>query len=69
MHNQHAGLSQQLAVQRITERQEQAAQARLAHWAGRSRHRRRRWLARQWLRLARRPGAGQPTVQHPHPVR
>ena len=31
MHNQQAGLSQQLAAQRITERQEQAAQARLAH--------------------------------------
>ena len=30
MNNQHAGLSQPLATQRITERQEQAAQARLA---------------------------------------
>jgi len=29
MSNQHAGLSQTLAEQRITERQEQAAQARL----------------------------------------
>ena len=30
MHNQHAGLSHLLATQRITERQEQAAQTRLA---------------------------------------
>jgi hypothetical protein len=33
MHNQHAGLSQQLAAQRMAERLEQAAQARLAHGA------------------------------------
>jgi hypothetical protein len=39
MHNQHAGLSQQLAAQHITERQNQAAQARLAQSAGRPRHR------------------------------
>jgi hypothetical protein len=57
MHNQHAGLSQQLATQRITERHEQAAQARLAHSAGRSRRRRHRWLlARGWWRLVGRPG-------------
>jgi hypothetical protein len=63
MHNQHAGLSQQLADQRITQRQEQAAQARLAQSAGRSRR-------RHWWRLARRPGvATQPAVHHPHPVR
>jgi hypothetical protein len=61
MHNQHAGLSQQLAAQRITERQEQAARARLAH--GADRPRRRRWLARRWWQLARRPGvATQPAV-------
>jgi hypothetical protein len=57
MHNQHAGLSQQLAAQRIAERQEQAAQARLAQSGGRSRRRRHRWLTRGWWRLARRPGA------------
>ena len=57
MHNQHAGLSQQLAAQRITERHEQAAQARLAHSASRSRRRRHRWLTRRWWQLARRPGA------------
>jgi hypothetical protein len=67
MHNQHAGLSQHLAAQRITEGQEQAAQARLAESAGR---RRRRWLTGGWWRLARRPGvAAQPAVRHPHPVR
>jgi hypothetical protein len=68
MHNQHAGLSQELAAQRITERQEQAARARLAHCAGRSRRRRRRWLARRWWQLARRPGAAaQPGRPAPTP--
>jgi hypothetical protein len=58
MHNQHAGLSQLLAAQRITQRREQAAQAQLAHDAGRSRRRRRRWrLAPRWWLLVRRPGA------------
>jgi hypothetical protein len=68
MHNQHAGLSQQLAAQHITQRQEQAARARLTQSAGRSR--RRRWrLARGWWRLARRPGiAVQPAVRHPHGI-
>ena len=56
MHNQHAGLSQQLAAQRITERHQQAAQARLAQHAGRSRHRRHRWRTRRWWQLVRRPG-------------
>ena len=36
MHNQHAGLSQSLADQRIRQRHKQAAQARLAQSAGRS---------------------------------
>ena len=48
MHNQHAGLSQQLAAQRIAERHQQAAQARLAQHAGR---------ARRWWHLARWPAA------------
>jgi hypothetical protein len=56
MHNQHAGLSQQLAAQRIAERHQQAAQARLAHSAGRSRRRRHRWRTRGWWRLVGRPG-------------
>jgi hypothetical protein len=34
MHNQHAGLSQALATQHITERQEQAARARLLRGNG-----------------------------------
>jgi hypothetical protein len=66
MHNQHAGLSQQLAAQRITERQKQATHARLAHGAGRPHRRRRRWLARRWWQLAGRPSvASQPAIQHP----
>jgi hypothetical protein len=70
MHNQHAGLSQLLATQRITERQEQAAQARLAHSAGRPRRRRNRWLVRGWWQLVRWPGAAtQPAVGHPHHIR
>jgi hypothetical protein len=69
MHNQHAGLSQQLAVQRITQRHEQAAQARFAQSASRPRRRCRRWwLAPRWWLLGRRPGGGQPPVRHPHPV-
>jgi hypothetical protein len=56
MHNQHAGLSQQLAAQRIAERHQQAAQARLAQHAGRAR-RRHRWRARRWWHLARWPAA------------
>ena len=68
MHNQHAGLSQQLAAQRISQRHEQAAQTRLARGAGRSRRRRRKWLARGWWRLARWPHGGQPAVRHPHRI-
>jgi hypothetical protein len=69
MHNQHAELSQQLADQRISQRYEQAARARLTHGAGRPR-RRRRWLARRWWQLVRWPGAATHTgVRHPHPVR
>ena len=64
MANQHAGLSQLLAAQRITERHEQAAHARLAHGAGR---RRRRWVAHGWWRLARWPGvATEQPVRHSH---
>ena len=56
MNNQHAGLSQVLAEQRITERREQAAHARLARGARPSRRRRRAWVVRGWWRLARWPG-------------
>jgi hypothetical protein len=55
MHNQHAGLSQVLAEQRITERREQADHARLAGDARWLRRRRRRWLVRGWWQLARWP--------------
>jgi hypothetical protein len=51
MHNQHAGLSQALADQRITERHEQAAHARLGRDARLPRRRRRR-TGRGWWRLA-----------------
>jgi hypothetical protein len=69
MHNQHAGLSQLLATQRITERHEQAAQTRLAHSAGRPRRRRSRWLTRRWWQLVRWPAAAtQPAVDHPHHI-
>jgi hypothetical protein len=57
MHNQHAGLSQALADQRITERHEQAAHARLGRGTRPPRGRRRRAeAARRWWRLARWPG-------------
>jgi hypothetical protein len=68
MTNQHAGLSQALASQRITERHEQAAQARQLR-AARPRRRRPRWAARRWWQLAPWPhiATNQPT-RHPHRV-
>ena len=54
MTNQHAGLSQALAEQRIAERLEQAAHARLAGGA-RPPRRRRQWASRGWWQLARWP--------------
>jgi hypothetical protein len=67
MTNQHAGLSQLLAEQRITERHEQATHARLAHGAGRPR-RRRRWLAPGRWQVARSPGvATEQSVTHTAP--
>jgi hypothetical protein len=68
MHNQHAGLSQALASQRITERHEQAAHARLLRGA-RPPRRRTRWTARRWWQLARWPGvATKQPARHPHRV-
>jgi hypothetical protein len=68
MNNQHAGLSQVLAEQRITERHEQAAHARLsrdAHPAGR----RKRWAAPGWWQLARWPAvATKQPAPRPHNV-
>jgi len=57
MHNQHTGLSQTLAEQRISERHEQAAHARLVGGARPpGRRRRRAWVPRRWWRLVRWPG-------------
>jgi hypothetical protein len=65
MHNQHAGLSQILAEQHITQRREQAAHARLASGA-RPPRRRRRWAGRGWWQLARWPAvAAEQPVGHP----
>jgi hypothetical protein len=66
MHNQHAGLSQALADQRITERHEQAAQARLSRGAHPAR-RRKRWAARGWWQLGRWLGVAtdQPVTRPP----
>ena len=68
MHNQHAGLSQVLAEQRITERHEQAADARLSRGA-RPARRRKRWAARGWWQLARWPAvANEQPAHRPHRV-
>jgi hypothetical protein len=72
MHNQHTDLSQTLADQRITQLQEQAAQARrLAGGARPPRRRRRRaWTPRRWWQLARWPGiATDQSVTRPPEVR
>jgi hypothetical protein len=55
MTNQHAGLSQALAEQHMTQRRAQADHARLVRDA-RPLRRRRRWTVRGWWQLARRPG-------------
>jgi hypothetical protein len=66
MNNQHAGLSQVLAEQRINQRLEQAAHARLAGGA-RPPRRRKRWAARGWWQLARRPAvATNQPARRPH---
>jgi hypothetical protein len=69
MSNQHAGLSQILAEQRVTQLQEQAAHARLLRAARPPRRHRRRWVvAPGWWRLTRSPGvaAEQPASQPQH---
>jgi hypothetical protein len=66
MHNQHAGLSQALATQRITERHQQATGARLLRAARPPRRRRTRWVGRRWWQLARWPGvAAKQPARHP----
>jgi hypothetical protein len=69
MNNQHAGLSQVLAEQRITERRQQANDARLSRGARSLRRQHRRWAARSFLQLARWPrvATNQP-ARHPHSV-
>ena len=69
MHNQHAGLSQLLAEQRITQRHEQATHARLVRGARPPRRRRRSPAVRGWWQLARWPAVAtkQPT-RRPHSV-
>ena len=68
MHNQHTDLSQTLATQRISERHEQAAQARLVRGARPPRPRRRRArMPRRWWQLARWSGVvtDQPVARPP----
>jgi hypothetical protein len=66
MTNQHAGLSQVLAEQHITQRRQQAAHARLAGGA-RPPRRRKRWAVRGWWQLARWPAvATQQPAHRPH---
>jgi hypothetical protein len=68
MHNQHAGLSQVLADQHITQRRQQAAQARLGlgtHPPGR---RRRSRAAHGWWQLARWPGVATQQPARPSSV-
>jgi hypothetical protein len=69
MTNQHAGLSQILAEQRITERRQQAAQARLGRGSRPPGRRRRSRAARGWWQLARWPAvATQQPAHRPHSV-
>jgi hypothetical protein len=67
MYNQHAGLSQAMASQRITERHQQAAHARLLRAAHPPRRRRTK-AARRWWQLARWPriATKQPAHHPPH---
>jgi hypothetical protein len=67
MNNQHAGLSQALAEQRIAERRQQAAHARLVGGARPPHRRRRSWVPRRWWQLARWPAiAAEQPAHRPH---
>jgi hypothetical protein len=69
MDNQHAGLSQLLAEQRITQRHEQATHARLVKGARPPRRRRRSRATRGWWQLARWPAVvTQQSACRPHSV-
>jgi hypothetical protein len=67
MNNQHAGLSQVLAEQRISERRQQAAHSRRVGGARLPRRRHRSRVVRGWWQLARWPTitTGRP-ARHPH---
>jgi hypothetical protein len=67
MNNQHAGLSQVLSEQRIGERRQQAAHARLVGGARPPRRRHGLRVLRGWWQLVRWPtiATGQP-ARHPH---
>jgi hypothetical protein len=69
MNNQHAGLSQVLAEQRMTERRQQAAQAWLSRSARPPGRRRRSRSARSWWQLARWPAVATEQPAHrPHSI-
>ena len=69
MNNQHAGLSQVLADQHITQRREQAAHAWLISGARPPQRRRRSRTARGWWQLVRWPAvAAKQPVRRPHSV-
>jgi hypothetical protein len=68
MNNQHAGLSQALAEQRITQLREQAAPARLSRDARPPHRRRRSGAARGWWQLVRWPAAAEQPTRRPHSV-
>jgi hypothetical protein len=69
MTNQHAGLSQVLAEQQMTERRQQAAHVRLGRGPRPPGRRRRSRAARGWWQLARWPAvATQQPVHRPHSV-
>jgi hypothetical protein len=68
MNNQHAGLSQVLAEQRMTERREQAAHARLAGGSRPPRRRRRSGAARGGWQLARWPAVAEQPTRGPHSI-
>jgi hypothetical protein len=66
MNNQHAGLSQVLAEQRLTERRQQATHARLVRGTRPPGRRHRRWAAGGWWQPARWPAvATDQPVSHP----
>jgi hypothetical protein len=67
MNNQYAGLSQVLADQHITQRRQQAAQARLLRSARPPGRRRQSRAAHGWWQLARWPAvAAQQPARRPH---